>query len=44
MKGQRYLSSTAIPSEVYVSTVYSFSARYSDYHRLEVSSHIVPSP
>jgi hypothetical protein len=36
------ITSTATPSEVYVPTVYSFSARYSDYHKLEVSSHIVP--
>lgn len=36
------ITSTATPSGVYVPTVYSFSARYSDYHKLEVSSHIVP--
>ena len=36
------ITSTAVPSEVYVPTVYSFSARYSDYHKLEVTSHIVP--
>jgi hypothetical protein len=35
------ITSTATPSEVYVPTVYSFSARYSDYHKLEVTSHIV---
>jgi hypothetical protein len=33
------ITSTATPSDT--STVYSFSARYSDYHKLEVSSHIV---
>jgi hypothetical protein len=37
------LTSTATPSEVYAPTVYSLSARYSDYHKLEVTSHIVPS-
>jgi hypothetical protein len=37
------LTSTAIPSEVYTPIVYSFSARYSDYHKLEVTSRIVPS-
>ena len=36
------ITSTATPSEVYVPTAYSFSARYSDYHKLEVTSHIVP--
>jgi hypothetical protein len=35
------ITSTATPSEFYVPTVYSFSARYSDYHKLEVTSHIV---
>jgi hypothetical protein len=35
------ITSTATPSDVYVPTVYSFSARYSDYHKLEVTSHIV---
>lgn len=35
------ITSTATSSEVYVPTVYSFSARYSDYHKLEVTSHIV---
>jgi hypothetical protein len=35
------ITSTATPSDVYVQTVYSFSARYSDYHKLEVTSHIV---
>jgi hypothetical protein len=35
------LTSTATPSDVYTPTVYSFSARYSDYHKLEVTSHIV---
>jgi hypothetical protein len=34
------VTSTAIPGEA---TVYSFSARYSDYHKLEVTSRIVPS-
>ena len=33
--------STVTLSDVYVPTVYSFSARYSDYHKLEVTSHIV---
>jgi hypothetical protein len=37
------LTSTATPSDVYAPTVYSFSARCSDYHKLEVTSHIVPS-
>ena len=36
------ITSTATPSEVYVPTVYSFSAHYADYHKLEVTSHIVP--
>jgi hypothetical protein len=36
------LTSTATPSDVYTPTVYSFSARYADYHKLEVTSHIVP--
>jgi hypothetical protein len=35
------ITSTATPSDVYVPTFYSFSARYSDYHKLEVTSHIV---
>lgn len=35
------IASTATPSEAYVPTVYSFSARYYDYHKLEVTSHIV---
>lgn len=35
------ITSTATPSDAYVPTVYSFSARYSDYHKLEVTSHIV---
>jgi hypothetical protein len=35
------LTSTATPSDVYTPTVYSFSARYTDYHKLEVTSHIV---
>ena len=34
--------STATPSDVYAPTVYSFSAHYTDYHKLEVTSHIVP--
>ena len=33
------ITSTATPSDT--ATVYSFSARYSDYHKLEVTSHIV---
>jgi hypothetical protein len=37
------ITSTAIPNDVYTPTVYSFSARYTDYHKLEVTSHIVPS-
>jgi hypothetical protein len=37
------LTSTATPNDVYTPTVYSFSARYSDYHKLEVTSRIVPS-
>jgi hypothetical protein len=37
------LTSTATASDVYTPTVYSFSARYTDYHKLEVTSHIVPS-
>jgi hypothetical protein len=36
------LTSTATPSDAYTPTVYSFSPRYTDYHKLEVSSHIVP--
>jgi hypothetical protein len=36
------LTSTATPSDAYTPTVYSFSARYADYHKLEVTSHIVP--
>jgi hypothetical protein len=36
------LTSTATPSGVYTPIVYSFSARYSDYHKLDVNSHIVP--
>jgi hypothetical protein len=35
------ITSTATPSDVYVPTIYSFSACYSDYHKLEVTSHIV---
>jgi hypothetical protein len=35
------ITSTATPGEAYSPTVYSFSARYSDYHKLEVTSHIV---
>ena len=37
------VTSTATPSGPYAPVVYSFSARYSDYHKLEVTSHIVPS-
>ncbi len=37
------LTSTATPSGVYTPIVYAFSAHYSDYHKLEVTSHIVPS-
>src|ERR1700751_3733511 len=36
------ITSTATPSEVYTPTVYKFSARYRDYHKLEVRSRIVP--
>jgi hypothetical protein len=35
------ITSTATPSDAYVPAVYSFSARYSNYHKLEVTSHIV---
>jgi hypothetical protein len=35
------ITSTATPSDAYVPIVYSFSARYYDYHKLEVTSHIV---
>jgi hypothetical protein len=35
------ITSTASPTEVYTPTVYSFSARYSDYHKLEVTSRIL---
>jgi hypothetical protein len=35
------ISSTATPTEAYIPTVYSFSARYSDYHKLEVTSRIL---
>jgi hypothetical protein len=34
-------STVTTASEGYVPAVYSFSARYSDYHKLEVTSHIV---
>jgi hypothetical protein len=37
------ITSTETPVNVYTSTVYSFSATYTDYHKLEVTSHIVPS-
>ena len=37
------LTSTASPSDAQVPAVYSFSARYTDYHKLEVTSRIVPS-
>jgi hypothetical protein len=36
------VTSTAFPNDAYSPVVYSFSARYSDYHKLEVTSHIVP--
>ncbi len=36
------VTSSAVPGGDYTSAVYSFSARYSDYHKLEVTSHIVP--
>jgi hypothetical protein len=35
------ITSTAIPTEVYAPTAYSFSARYSGYHKLEVTSRIL---
>lgn len=35
------ISTVTTTSEIYEPTVYSFSARYSDYHKLEVTSHIV---
>jgi hypothetical protein len=37
------ISSTATPSEAYTPTLYSFSAKYSEYHKLEVRSRIVPA-
>jgi hypothetical protein len=37
------ITSTETPANVYTPTVYSFSATYTDYHKLEVTSHIVPS-
>ena len=36
------VTSSAFPEGDYTSVVYSFFARYSDYHKLEVTSHIVP--
>ena len=36
------VTSTAFPNDTFTSVVHSFSARYSDYHKLEVTSHIVP--
>jgi len=36
------ITSTETPVNVYTPTVYSFSATYTDYHKLEVSSHIIP--
>ena len=36
------ITSTATPTEAYTPTVYSFSARYSDYHKLGVTSRILP--
>lgn len=35
------ITSTATPTEAYTPMVYSFSARYSDYHKLEVTSRIL---
>jgi hypothetical protein len=35
------ITSTATPTDVYTPTIYSFSARYSDYHKLEVTSRIL---
>lgn len=37
------ISSTETPDNVYTPTAYSFDARYSNYHKLEVTSHIVPA-
>ena len=37
------ITSTETPANVYTPTVYSFSATYTDYHKLEVTSHIVPT-
>jgi hypothetical protein len=36
------VTSSAFPRGNFTSVVYSFFARYSDYHKLEVTSHIVP--
>lgn len=36
------ISSKAVPSEAYAPTAYSFDASYTEYHKLEVSSRIVP--
>jgi hypothetical protein len=36
------VTSSAFPNDAYSPVVYSFFARYSDYHKLEVTSHIVP--
>lgn len=36
------VTSTAFPNDAYSPVAYSFLARYSDYHKLEVTSHIVP--
>jgi len=37
------ITSTETPADAYTPTVYSFSATYTDYHKLEISSHIVPA-
>lgn len=38
------ITSTATPNDGFGSTTWSFTARYSNYHKLEVTSHILPSP
>ncbi|GGA58831.1 hypothetical protein GCM10011507_07740 [Edaphobacter acidisoli] len=47
LDGQKFwmpsiITSTMTPDNAYTPTVYSFLARYSNYHKLEVTSHIVP--
>jgi hypothetical protein len=36
------ITSTATPTDTYVPTVWSFDARYTNYHKLEVTSRILP--